>query len=212
MKTLKYILSILILFLPVFAQAQTDLPAEALKRLQAGNARFVSNQSTHPNREKEVRAAAAGGQTPFAVILCCSDSRAPPEILFDEGIGDLFIVRVAGNVMGPVELASVEYGVYHLGAALVLVLGHENCGAVAAVIEGKAEDIAPVAELIAPAIAKAKTQKGSLVENAILDNVEYVVAALQKDKELDDLIQKNQLMVMGGYFELVSGKVRFLPK
>jgi len=194
------------------ADAEKPTPQEALHRLKVGNARFVNGRLTHPNREKEARADAAKGQTPFAVVLCCSDSRAPPEILFDEGIGDLFIVRVAGNVLGPVELASVEYGVHHLGASIILVLGHESCGAVTAVVLGKTEGIEPIAELIEPAVKQARTEKGPLIENAIIDNVEHFVAKLKEDSEIDGLIKKNKLMVAGGYFELLSGKVRFLEQ
>lgn len=109
-----------------FLNAQT--PQEVMNQLMEGNDRFVQDALEHPNRDQERRAAIAAKQYPIAVIVGCSDSRVSPEIIFDQGVGDLFVVRVAGNVIGPLELDSIEYGVLHLRAKVVLIVGHENCG------------------------------------------------------------------------------------
>src|SRR5262249_28976095 len=151
----------------------------------------------HPNRSKEARLALAEGQNPFAAILGCSDARVSPEIIFDQGIGDLFIVRVAGNVVGSLELDSIEYSAIYLKSALILVLGHQNCGAVQAVINGQTKDIESVAALITPALTLARSQKGSLLENTIKDNVIYSVDALKKSPALAALIQQGKLAVVG---------------
>lgn len=110
-------------------------PDAALRRLKEGNARFVKGRLKHPNGAPARRTAVAAHQSPFAVILSCSDSRVPPELVFDQGLGDLFVVRTAGQVVAELELGSIEYAVEHLGASLVLVLGHERCGAVKATVE-----------------------------------------------------------------------------
>lgn len=206
---MKLILTALLFSSALFAQ-NVSTPGEGYKLLIDGNERYVSGKLLHPNRDEERRTQTATVQKPFGTILGCSDSRVPPEILFDQGVGDLFIVRVAGNVIDPVVLASIEYSVVHLGAKIVLVLGHENCGAVTAVLEGKTKDIEPIANLIAPAIAEAKTQSGSLLENAIKDNVENVVWQLQAVPVLADLIKQKKFAVVGGYYDLTSGKVKVL--
>lgn len=206
---MKLILTALLFSSALFAQ-EVSTPADGFKLLMEGNDRYVKGKLLHLNRDEERRAQTATVQKPFGTILGCSDSRVPPEILFDQGVGDLFIVRVAGNVVDPVVLASIEYSVIHLGAKVVLVLGHENCGAVGAVLEGKTKDIEPIANLIAPAIAEAITQPGPLLENAIKDNVENVVWQLQAVPVLADLIKKKKFAVVGGYYDLVSGKVKVL--
>src|SRR5688572_16994 len=111
-------------------------PDEATKRLVYGNRRFVNGETQHPNQSAEHRLALAKGQAPFAVVVACSDSRVCPEIVFDQGLGDLFVIRVAGNTIGNVELGSIEYAVEHLHAKLVIVVGHEKCGAVGAAVKG----------------------------------------------------------------------------
>src|SRR5215218_7417660 len=110
-------------------------PADALKAIMEGNARFVAAKAAYPHQTVEQRTSVAGGQHPIAVVLSCSDSRVPPELVFDQGLGDLFVVRVAGNVADDAVIASIEYAVEHLGPTLVVVLGHEKCGAVAATLD-----------------------------------------------------------------------------
>ena len=203
-----------LLFLLATALAWGDdvSPDEALKKLLRGNDRFVKSVLEHPHREDERRIETAIAQKPFAVVLGCSDSRVPPEILFDQGIGDLFIVRVAGNVVGPIEKASIDFAVLQLGASLIFVLGHQDCGAVSAVVDGKTTGIEPIAKLIEPAVVEAKEQKGRALENAINDNVRHVVKELQGAEELQDLINKKKLAVVGGVYDLQVGRVQVLTK
>ncbi len=167
-------------FLPQ-AQASQTTPAingdEALKKLIGGNKFYVAGKSRHPHQTIERRTELAKGQNPFAVILGCSDSRVPPEILFDQGLGDLFVVRVAGNVVDNAVQGSIEYAVEELGVPLIMVLGHERCGAVKAavdVVEKGGElpgQIETIIDKIKPAVEKVKGKPGDLLENAINENV-----------------------------------------
>jgi len=193
------------------AEARTALSSDqALQALIKGNKRYVEGRLLHPNRTQEWRDKTADIQSPFAIILGCSDSRVAPEILFDQGIGDLFVVRVAGNVAGPIEIDSIEYSALYLGSSLLMVLGHQNCGAVTAVLEGKTKDIEAVATLIAPSIEKSKTQIGPRLENAIKDNILHVVHQLKQNVPIRKLINKKKLKVIGGYYNLVTGEVEIL--
>jgi carbonic anhydrase len=143
-------------------------PDEALKRLLQGNARFVSGHLTHagPEQIAEARGAVAKSQNPIAVIVGCSDSRVGPELVFDQGLGDLFVVRTAGEVVDSAALGSIEYAVEHLGSPLIVVLGHERCGAVAAAVAGAKEPghIAAVLKAIEPAVKQTKGKPGDPVE------------------------------------------------
>lgn len=183
-------------------------PAEGMKRLLEGNQRYMQGKMLYPDRSKERRIKTEAIQKPFAVILGCSDSRVPPEILFDQGIGDLFTVRVAGNVVGPVELDSIEYSAFYLGSCFILVLGHENCGAIKAVMAGQTKEIEAVASLITPALAQ---HPGATTEEAVKDNVLYVIQQLKKSEVLSKLMEKGSLDIRGGYYDFVSGKVALLP-
>ncbi len=185
-------------------------PTQALQQLMEGNRRYSQEKLLHPNRGKEARICAANGQNPFAIILGCSDSRVAPELIFDQGIGDLFVVRVAGNVAGAVELDSIEYSAIYLKSSIILVLGHENCGAIQAVINGQTQDIESVASLITPSLELARTQEGSLIENTVKDNVLYVVDQLKKTPTLAKLIHAKQIDVVGGYYDFKSGAVNLL--
>lgn len=184
---------------------------QALNRLVQGNQRFLTDTSLHPDRTVERREELSSKQEPFATIVGCSDSRVAPEILFDQGIGDLFIVRVAGNVVGPIELDSIEYSVIYLHASLIVVLGHEDCGAVKAVMSGTTKDIEAVANLIEPAVKKTATQTENRLENTIKANVDLVVQQLQKSSVLKKYIDENKLLVKGGYYNFHTGKVELLP-
>lgn len=188
-----------------FAEDPAMTPEIALKRLLSGNERYAKDQLECPERLQERRQAVVAKQNPFAVIVGCSDSRVPAEIVFDQGVGDIFVVRVAGNVIGPSERDSIEFALEHLHASLVLVLGHENCGAVKAVLEGKDEDIPSVAALIEPAI------KGSPnLEAAVKANVRSIVKQLKDSAFVRDGIAKKRVDVVGGYYNLNSGKVALL--
>jgi carbonic anhydrase len=185
-------------------------PQEALNRLKEGNRRFFEDKLLHPNRSHESREAVSERQKPFAIILGCSDSRVPAEILFDQGVGDLFVVRVAGNVLGPLELDSIEYSSLYLGSSLIVVLGHERCGAVQAVIDGNITEIESVAQLIEPSVAEARKQTGNLVENAIKINVNKVANQIKDSLVIRKLLQEEKIFVVGGYYDLASGKIEWL--
>lgn len=207
-----YLFPIFFLWACIATAQPTTSPQQALERLLLGNQRYVQGSSTCPDRSKEKRSDIALTQTPFAVVLGCSDSRVSPEIIFDQGIGDLFVVRVAGNVAGGVEMASIEYGVIYLGASVILVLGHENCAAVKAVMSGTTKDIEEIAVLLAPALAATKKQPSPSIETAVKDNVRYVVEQLSRNGALADLISKKKLAVVGGYYDFLSGKIEiFTP-
>lgn len=198
MAMLKKILSVAILSCVGFAQT----PSESLQRLVEGNQRYVKDQLLNSNRSADRREEVKKGQKPFAVIVGCSDSRVAPEIIFDQGLGDLFTVRVAGNVVGPIELDSIEYAVKVLGSSFILVMGHELCGAVDAVMEGNTGDIEDVASLIQPAIKGSKD-----LEEAIKANVRWVVAEVKKSLFIQKKIKEKKLDCRGAYYHLGTGKV-----
>ena len=192
-------------------------PADALKRLIEGNARYAANT---PNERdfSSGRAARAQGQYPIAAILSCADSRVAPELLFDQAPGDLFIVRVAGNIVTPDLLASLEYGVQFLGAPFVMVLGHSGCGAVDAAIKVlKTKALLPghlpqLITAIKPAVVVAeKMQTGNLLDNAIAENVRRQVIRL---KNSPSVIQKSyaskKIDIVGGVYDLATGKIALL--
>ena len=198
----------LLLFLAPIACMAAHTPESAFRSLLDGNERFANGNLLHPNRSKEARTETTTGQKPFAIILGCSDSRVSPEILFDQGIGDLFIVRVAGNVIGPLEQDSIDYGSLVLGASVIMVLGHQNCGAVDAVLHHNTQDIQAIAALIEPAISD--EGKELTLEKAIKANIRNVTEQLKKNPLIQKLIQDNRITVMGGYYNLDSGKVEVL--
>ncbi len=175
-------------------------PSEPLKRLIDGNVRYAEDECVHADHSADRRGALLQGQSPFATILSCSDSRVIPEVIFDQGVGDLFVVRVAGNVVGPIELDSIDYSVKVLGSSLILVLGHEACGAVKATFEDQASGISHVAALIEPAI-----QKATNLEEAIKANVQYIVADLRKR-----LIKEKGISIVGAYYRMATGNVEIL--
>ncbi len=183
----------------------------SIDRLMEGNKRFVNDKLKHPNRSAERREALSASQAPFAVILGCSDSRVAPEIVFDQGVGDLFVVRVAGNVAGSTGLASIEFAVTQLNSSVILVLGHENCGAVNAVIHGKTKDIEPIAELIEPAITDEKRKKAhNLLEASIKANARRMRDLLLKNPVLQKFVSEKKLEIYAGYYNLTSGAVELL--
>lgn len=182
-----------------------------MDRLIEGNKRYINDTLEHPNRTAESRLAVVSKQEPFAIIVGCADSRVSPEIIFDQGIGDLFVVRVAGNVIGPLELDSIEYAAIYLHSSVILVLGHENCGAVTAVVNGTTKDIESVAELIEPAVkeARAKTPNDVIV-NSIKTNALRMRDYLLKTPTIQKLVQEKKLEVQAGYYHLKTGSVEIL--
>jgi carbonic anhydrase len=193
-------------------------PDEALARLKEGNARYRSDTQASPRRDGGRRSETALGQKPFAVVLSCSDSRVPPEIVFDQGLGDLFVVRVAGNVAGGDEIASIEYGTGHLGAPLIVVMGHSACGAVTAGVEGAqaSGNLAGLLHPIIPAAERArKANPGAsgapLIAAAIEANVWVSIEnLLGGSDELRALVSSGKVRVVGALYDLASGQVRIL--
>jgi carbonic anhydrase len=187
---------------------------QAMQKLVEGNSRFVSNQATHPNQAAKRRAEVVSGQHPFAIIVGCSDSRVPPEVLFDQGIGDLFVVRTAGQVMDDVTIGSIEYAVEHLNVPLIVVLGHDACGAVKATIEGGTAPghLGSLVEFIKPAVdeAKASGNESQLLNSSIDINVRNIVNELSATKPiLSSKIKEGKLKIVGARYLLNSGAVKF---
>ncbi|MDX2211683.1 MAG: carbonic anhydrase [Oculatellaceae cyanobacterium bins.114] len=184
----------------------------ALEKLIAGNQRYVTSQLVHHHQSASRMRAIAVGQHPFAIILGCADSRVPPEIIFDQGLGDLFVIRVAGNILDDAILGSIEYAVAELGTALVLVLGHERCGAVAATVN-HAQILGHISTLLSaiqPAIDRAKTEPGDLLDNAVRANIELVVEQLKSSMPVAELVQHNRLKVVGAQYNLNCGEVEII--
>jgi methyl-accepting chemotaxis protein/carbonic anhydrase len=193
-------------------------PAAVLERLRAGNSRYQDGKPTHPNQTTERRTEVAAGQHPIATVLTCSDSRVPVETIFDQGIGDIFVVRVAGNVARTDEIASIEYGAGHLHTSVLLVLGHTNCGAVGAVVKG--DNVGgSIPELVSPIVPVAEQTRAAnpgldtaaLIEKTVTANVwASVEAVLRTSEEVRELVKKGELQVVGGVYDLVHGAVAVL--
>jgi carbonic anhydrase len=188
-------------------------PDEALKRLMGGNRRFTTAAMTHPDQSVERRTSQAAGQAPFAIIVSCSDSRVPPEILFDQGIGDLFVIRSAGEVVTDVGIGSIEYAAAHLSVPLIMVLGHERCGAVKATVDGGEApgSIGSIVTLIKPAVDKAKAKGGEVLENAIKLNAGLVSERIAASPIIAERLAKGELKIVRGYYDLDDGVVKSLP-
>jgi len=201
---------------PTHPDQPSVAPAEAISKLKEGNGRYTSGNLQHPGQTTERRSELTKSQHPFAVIVSCSDSRVPPEIVFDQGLGDLFIFRVAGNVIDDHGLGSIEYAVDHLNVRLIVVLGHQSCGAVQAAKEtiaakGKAPGhIESLVTAIKPAVEA--TAKDDL-DTTIKANVKHVVQALRSSTPiLKAKVDSGELRVVGGYYSLDSGAVTFLDE
>ncbi|HET7845512.1 MAG TPA: carbonic anhydrase, partial [Xanthomonadales bacterium] len=191
---------------------------EALARLKAGNARFLAGNARFPTVQKEVLADLARGQRPFATILGCSDSRVPPELLFDASFGELFVVRVAGNVLGPAIAGSIQYASVHLETTLLLVLGHDTCGAVEAALDAKFHGathrsrIALLLEEIFPALdgIDPQMEEAARLDAAVAANVRETVRRLRESPELKARAAAGEdRVVVGAVCELATGRVRF---
>ncbi len=196
-------------------------PTAALDRLKEGNKRFVKNLATGQLDLHATRAQLASGQAPFASILGCADSRTPPEMIFDAGLGDLFVVRVAGNLADDENhavMGSLEFGSLVLGSQLIVVLGHTACGAVnAAIAKLQGGERAPGAignlvTSIKPAVEQTKKEggEGDLLDRCIATNVRLEVDRLKKNPILKNLMDQGRVQIVGGVYELASGQVRWL--
>jgi carbonic anhydrase len=196
-------------------RASAGEPVTLLARLEAGNARYASGELARAHQTVERRSEVAQGQEPFAVIVGCADSRVPPELVFDQGLGDLFVVRCAGNVLGDAALGSIEYAAEHLGCELVVVLGHERCGAVDAVVKGGElpGHLAAFVPAILPVVAAARTQGGDVLDNSVRLNAKKIAAELRLcEPILSHLVHEGKLAVVPARYDLDTGEVEWLEQ
>lgn len=196
---------------PADAPANQPSPDKVWADLMAGNGRFVAGK-THKHDVVSLRKKLASGQSPAAIILSCSDSRVGPELIFDQGLGDLFVVRTAGNVADPVALGSIEYAVDHLHSPVLVVLGHQKCGAVAAACSGDkmpSANLTAIVDKIAPAVSKAKSDSsGDLVESAVKENVHQSAKDVLANSEIiRHAVESGKLRVVEAEYRLDTGEV-----
>ncbi|MCS7251417.1 MAG: carbonic anhydrase [Anaerolineae bacterium] len=198
---------------------RTRSPEIVLQELIEGNQRYVAGQLLHPRQTPEYRRALRDHQSPIACVLGCADSRVPPEILFDQGLGDLFVVRVAGNVVDDVVIGSLEYAVLHLQTPLLMVLGHTGCGAVRAAMEAMAMGkegeghLKRIVEAIRPAIIESQPELNDRLERAIHMNIRRSVRELlSRGLAFSSLVQEGQLKIVGAWYDLESGRVEVLEE
>jgi carbonic anhydrase len=186
--------------------------AKALQMILDGNARYAACNLEHPNQTAARRTEVASGQHPFAAILACADSRSAPEIVFDRGVGDLFVVRVAGNVAPPIAVESLDYAVTHLGVRLILILGHSKCGAVTAAVEGHESpgDVGPMLRELRPAVKAVRGKPGDTVANAVRANVEIIARNLAASPELAPMVKTGDLKIAAGVLDIATGKVEMI--
>jgi carbonic anhydrase len=190
----------------------------ALARLKEGNARFVQDELQHHHSSREWRSQLKAAQQPFATLLCCSDSRVPPELVFDQGFGDLFIVRIAGNIIAADVLGSIQYASHHLHTPLFVVLGHEGCGAVTAAVDallGQHHEpayIARLVEMITPGLKELDRNlpRKQLLDAAVEANVRWSMQQLLAMPEAQRALQAKRAALVGAVYSLETGKVRFL--
>jgi len=197
---------------PMLAPAPST-PAEALDALYKGNARFVDGKITAPNRNMERLKEVAAGQKPFAAFLGCADSRVPVEIVFDQGFGDVFVTRIAGNVADPAIIGSLEFGVEVLGAQVLYVLGHSKCGAVSATLKGDA--VPGQISTLYQHIRRAAKESGGNLDVAIQRNVQIQAEILSEASPvIARRISEGKLLIAGGVYDLETGRVQpiSLPK
>jgi carbonic anhydrase len=189
------------------------LPAVALQMLIDGNLRFVTRLRQDPNQDLARVTEVAETQRPFAAILGCADSRFPAEIVFDRGIGDLFVCRVAGNVATPEEKGSLEFATLVLGAKVIMVVGHENCGAVKAAIAGAPVpgQIGSLIDAIRPAVESTRFLPGDRVANAVTANIRLQAQRVKQSPVISKLILQGRLLVVGGYYDLDTGAITIVP-
>ncbi|MBZ9751541.1 carbonic anhydrase [Deinococcus sp. HMF7604] len=190
-------------------------PDAALRELTLGNLRFQQGQMTHPDNTLERRTLVAAKQQPYAIIFACSDSREAPELIFDEGLGDLFVIRTAGHVLDGAALGSLEFGVAELGIPLLVVLGHERCGAVTAtmdVVERRAlapGNIETLVAAIRPAVLYGKGEGAARVDQVVRANTALTIQRLQRSAILAEAVERGKLKIVGGHYDLDTGAVSF---
>ena len=186
---------------------------EALRLLKEGNERYVKGDLKHPHTDPDRRFETKGAQHPFAVILSCADYRVVPELLFDQGLGDLFVIRVAGNVAKDKVFGSIEYAIKFLNSKLIVVLGHENCGAVKASLGDidPGGHIGSIIQRIKPAVYMARRMKGDLLTNAIKVNAEIVGEEIKETKPIiSEAVKSAGVKVVSAYYQLETGTIEWL--
>ncbi|MBI5188627.1 MAG: carbonic anhydrase [Nitrospirae bacterium] len=220
-KSMKHLRILMALFvIAIFAGfvfAGGEKGEEALQKLMDGNKRFVSGNLSQKDLSDAKRKELAKGQKPFAIVVTCSDSRVSPELLFDQGLGEIFVIRVAGNVIDPIAIGSIEYAAEHLHAPLLIVLGHEKCGAVAATLEAKGKpegNIGAIVKKITPAAKKAKEKGGTedeILQTAIKENVKNTCREIvKKSKIIYHLVHNGELKIVAGEYSLTTGNVELI--
>ncbi len=216
MKKLSTLLCLLVFSSALFAQEHQSQQLNPLQKLIDGNNRFVIGKSIHPDeslsRVQEIKSA----QHPFAIVVSCSDSRVSPEIVFDQGLGDIFSIRTAGNVIGDLELGSIEYAVEHLHCNLIVVLGHDNCGAITAFLEDSGEKHEDHISKILEYLRDEMEEKEVLAKDkhnvplAVDANIKHGVHLLEHSKPiLEESVEHNHLKIVGALYNLSTGKVTF---
>ena len=185
---------------------------DALNRLKTGNERFANSKESSGKPVAARRAETAQDQHPFAIVVGCADSRTAPEIIFDQSIGDLFVIRTAGNLVDDYALGSIEYAVGNLGTRLIVVLGHERCGAVKAALGGGSAPghVNSLVRDIQPAVIASKGKEGDALANAVHENDAEVAAKIKKQAELGEFA--SQVRIVEGYYDLDTGKVEWASK
>jgi len=188
----------------------------ALQHLLEGNRRFAADMPTHPHRNASRRKEVSQGQEPFAVVLGCSDSRVPPELIFDCGLGDLFVFRTAGHVVDMAVIGSIAFGVDILGIPLLMVLGHTNCGAVKAAIDlikgvqYPETEIGRLVDRLRPAVLRAAGMDGDLWDNAVQGNVELTVDQIKRNTRYSPAVSQGRLQIVGAVYDLSTGVVELI--
>lgn len=184
----------------------------ALEKLKAGNERFATEASSQSKPTRARRAETASSQHPIAIVAGCSDSRTPPEMIFEQNIGDLFVVRPAGEVVGDYELGSIEYAVEHLGARVIVVLGHARCGAVQAAVAGEDAPghVGAIVRNIRPAVLAVRSQAGDPLANSIKSNIDQVAREIREKAQLGSLT--HEVRVVEAYYDFDTGKVEWLDQ
>lgn len=205
---------VLLLLLLLFTTAFCDAPKDVLDRLMEGNRRFVAGTTQHPHSTMDWRKRLSSAQHPIATVFGCADSRVPVELIFDQGFGDLFVVRQAGEVVNMDALGSIEYGISHLGTHLVLVLGHEGCGAVTAALGDYRKEPFPIQDMlkkIVPALESVRALPADQqVEAGVRANVLQTVRELSSVSQFKQMIHEGKLLIRGGVYDLDDGRVELL--
>ena len=214
MKKLLIILAMFCFANSCFAHSHSNISAnEALEKLKEGNKRFIEFKQKHPDEDKKRRQEMLKGQHPFVVILSCSDSRVPPELIFDQGLGDIFEIRNAGNVLDEHVIGSIEYAVMHCGVKLIVIMGHQDCGAIAATLSGVSETkyIKSLEDSILPAVEDCK-EKGleinsdNVVKAHVMQDIEEL---LSQDTALVKYMKEHNVEILPAYYHLDTGVVDF---